>query len=128
MIVRPQSLIHVLKEAKNLLLALLELLDLLGLPLGDLLDACVDGLLDGLLEPSTVPVGTSTIAMASRHLILMLQLLLHAQEAIVDLLLQFSDGLIRVDTEEARLVLLLRLHHEQVLVAERVLAQLELEE
>ena len=57
----------------------------------------------------------------------MLELLLDPNEARVDLILEIFDGLIGVSGEQPALVLLFRLHDQQVLIAERVFAHLELE-
>lgn len=65
--------------------------------------------------------------LASQKLILVLQLLLDPHEALVDLLLKVLDGLVGVSGKQATLVLLLGLSDHEVLVAEGVWSELELE-
>ena len=58
----------------------------------------------------------------------MLKLLLDAQEASIDLLCEVLDRLVRVDAQQAGLLFMLSLHHNEILIAERVAPQFELEE
>ncbi len=58
----------------------------------------------------------------------MLQLLLDPHEALADLLLKVLDGLVRVSGKQATLVLLLSLSDDEILVAEGVWSELELED
>ena len=111
-----------LKQAEHLLLAFLELGDLALVLSSDLFYACFDSLLDSIVKWDVF------VALALHEFILVLKLLLDSQEAVVDLLLQVLDLLVGVSRHQAALVFFLSVYHQQVLVAEGVLAQGEPEE
>ena len=110
---------------------LLKLSYLLSIAFFDFLHLLGNCLLDSPLElwiaTLFLEIRLSIVARIGDNLVLMLELLLDAQEASIDLLRQVFNRLVRVDAQQAGLLLMLSLHHEQILIAERVTSQLELE-
>ena len=95
------TLFELAEQAQNLLLTLLELRDLLGIVFLEFLHLLRNSLLNGMFEFRVVFQGScrsnTSGTLASDNLILVLKLLLHSQEARVDLFGQVFDGLVRVD-------------------------------
>ena len=95
------TLVELFEQVEDLLLILLELRDFLGIAFLEFLHLLRNSLLNGLFEFRVVFQGScrsnTTGTLASDNLILVLKLLLHSQEASVDLFGQVFDGLVRVD-------------------------------
>ena len=101
---------------------LLKLSYLLSIAFFDFLHLLGHCLLDGPLKlwiaTLFLEIRLSIVARIGDNLVLMLKLLLNAQEASIDLLRQVFNRLVRVDAQQAGLLLMLSLHHEQILIAE----------
>ena len=109
-------------------MAFFQLFDLNRVALCDLLNSGIDGLFDSLFKLSWVCVQGCTSRRGLQDLVLGLQLLLDSKEALVDLVLELFNRLLGVSPKQTSLVFLLGLSDQQILVAEGVLAHLELEE